>query len=131
RRRLERAFEQPATFDEVAVVLPEPPDSDTEAQRPLGLPGLERERHRSPQVAVLCVVALVPVPLVRPVELRLGRLREVEEVVEMAPTERVLLAALGKLLRRVFAHRVQHREPRLRGAALANEALVDQRAHAY
>src|SRR5262249_2173881 len=100
-----------------------------EAQPRLDLPRLAGPSERRPQVVVLGLEPVEPPLLVRADQLRLGGGREREEVLGVAPRDRLALPGRPEPFQREPPQRLVHAEPCLPGTAARplDEALVDER----
>src|SRR5438309_1793023 len=109
---------------DVATVPPKTPDRPGEHQRAFAVEALARVRQGLPHVVPVERQALVPSALIRPGQLRLGSLDELEEEHQMALADLGLLLAQCKQLSRVLPDRLEKQETAL--ADRLEEAPVDQ-----
>jgi hypothetical protein len=106
--------------------LPEAASADDEPQRRFRVPRLEGAGERDPKVVVLVLDECEPPRLLASREPRLGPFSERDEVLEMPSPGLVPLARRAQSLEGVVPHDLEHREARLDGLALSEEALVHQ-----
>src|SRR5206468_1992322 len=98
---------------------PEPPQRADQPQAGQSIPRIaEAPRQRAVQVGLLALQARPPRHLVRPLQLRLRALRQVEEEARVAPPDRIRFATFEEPVERILADRLQHAEMGLPGLAL-------------
>src|SRR5512132_1288677 len=108
----------------MAVRLPDAPQRDAQPQLEHGLPALMEEEQRRAEVVVLPLELLEPLGLVRPGRLRLGQLRELEEVGAVSQPYILFLCERAEVLECVLTDCFEHRHAWVRSTLASSQALL-------
>ena len=117
----------PASFAQMTALVPEAHQCTYQPELLGSEVGTAQRVQGEAHVFMLCLEPVHPACLVCPRQMGLGLLRQAQEVVGVALSERVTVVLELEPLGRVLADRLEHPVPRSPSVALADEALLEQR----
>ncbi len=120
----DRGFKPLPPFAYVATDVPEDAQGDYQSKLEVGLAGIAGPRESCAQVVVVRLEQLEPSRRVCPLKLRLGPLRQGDEVLRVAAPELCRIREVVETLERVLANRLEHPEA---AVPPTQQALLDER----